>query len=185
MADEIGIHPAVELLLKRMESHPEEFMTSEKAYNQSDSRVRKMSSLYGDILNRASEEEAALLRAAMNKIQLGLLHNDLMDELLNGDERRAKEEKENEYERHLKQSLQHMKQQQSALGQYQNAMGHLGSYQNQASATGLVGRSPTSTLMDEYVNNGTINAAKIEPTLSSSAINQIKKALGIKTKEGE
>jgi hypothetical protein len=99
MADETELHPAVELLLARMESHPEEFATKEKVYA-TNSRLSKMISLYGDILNRASEKEVALLRAAMDKIQLDLLHNDLMDELLNGEDRRKAEEKA-EHERNM------------------------------------------------------------------------------------
>jgi len=176
MADEP--HDAVKLLLARMDSHPEEFRLKDPSYH--DRWYNHMSAIntYGN------EADIAALNAKVRDIRMAEIHEQIMDELLNGDERRAQEEKENEYERHLAQSVQHMKQQQqqmaaqqSALGQYQNAMGHLGSYQNQASATGLVGQSPTRILMDEYVNNGTINAAKIEPTLSSSAINQIKKAL--------
>jgi hypothetical protein len=100
MADKKELHPAVELLLARMESHPEEFAAKEKVYA-TNSRIGKMTSLYGDILNRASEKEAVLLRAAMNKIQLDVLHNDLMDELLNGEDRRAEEQKENGYEAEL------------------------------------------------------------------------------------
>ena len=152
MADKKEIHPAVELLLARMGSHPEEFVPNEKVYTQENSRTLKMSSMYGDILNRASEEEVALLRAAMNKIQLDILHHDLMDELLNGDERRAKEEQE--YERNL--SLQ---------GAYASPMGQ-----------------PLNRIVSagSGLKVGTLTASQPEPILSPSAINQIKQALGIK-----
>jgi hypothetical protein len=168
MADKEEIHPAVELLLARMKSHPEEFMTSEKAYQQGGSRVRKMSSMYGDILNRASEEEAALLRAAMNKIQLGVLHKDLMEELLNGDERRAKEAEEQEYERNLAASVQHMKQQQARqhLTAQQQAYDVDRDMYRSAGITHIAGQGPSLKA-----------GITTQPTLSSSAINQIKKAL--------
>jgi len=179
MADKKEIHPAVELLLARMESHPEEFMTSEKAYQQEDSRVRKMSSMYGDILNRASEEEAALLRAAMNKIQLGILHKDLMEELLNGDERRRKEAEAAEHERSLMRNSLAQKQlaaHQTAVQRYQNAIAGVGTKSpsmklDQVATTHIVGAGPS-------LKAGI--TTQPEPTLSTSAINQIKQALGIK-----
>ena len=124
MADETELHPAVELLLARMESHPEEFVTNEKVYT-TNSRIVKMTSLYEDILSRASEKEAVLLRAAMNKIQLDLLHNDLMDELFNGEDRRKAEEKEKGYEAELiqkhiwAQQYQQQQQQQQAVQRWE------------------------------------------------------------------
>jgi ribosomal protein L17 len=127
MADETELHPAVELLLARMESHPEEFVTNEKVYT-TNSRIVKMTSLYEDILSRASEREAVLLRAAMNKIQLDLLHNDLMDELFNGEDRRKAEEKAKRYnaeliQKHIRarqyQQQQQQQQQQQAVQRWE------------------------------------------------------------------
>ena len=185
MADKKEIHPAVELLLARMGSHPEEFVPNEKVYTQENSRTLKMSSMYGDILNRASEEEVALLRAAMNKIQLDILHHDLMDELLNGDERRAKEEQE--YERNLSKSLmltqrQMTQQAQQALQQaYVNPMGQQANETLPGAYASRMGQ-PLNRIVSagSGLKVGTLTASQPEPILSPSAINQIKQALGIK-----
>jgi hypothetical protein len=163
-------HDAVKLLIARMDSHPEEFKLKDPSYH--DRWYNHISAInsYGN------EADVAALNAKIRDIRMAEVHERIMEELCNGPENRRKEEEDAEYERHLAASLKHaqIQQQNNQLQSYGQA---LGSYQNQASAIGLVGRSLTSTLMDEYVNNGTINAAKIEPTLSSSAINQIKKAL--------
>lgn len=136
-------HDVVKLLLARMESHPEEFSADSGRWAE----------WLDQLIPFLTEEERVLLRGPM----MQTLHEEVLDELLNGPDRRRKEaEEKNEYERHLAQSLQHMKQQQMQ---------------------GIVGKSPTSIWLDEYVNTGTITAAKTEPTLSASAINAIKKAL--------
>ena len=103
-------HDAVKLLLARMESHPEEFRLKDPSYH--DRWYNHMSAInsYG------SEADIAALKAKVRDIRMAEVHEQIMDEMLNGDERRRDEEKENEYERHLKQSLQHMKQQQLTVG---------------------------------------------------------------------
>jgi hypothetical protein len=67
----------------------------------------------------------------------------MMDELCNGEERRRKEAEEQDYERHLAQSLKHMKQQQLAI-----ANGGTGA---------TTARYPTSTDME---NNGVMGALR-------------------------
>ena len=161
-------HAVVRLLLKRMESHPEEFRGKEGPYH--DRWYNHISAIntYGN------EADKAALAEKVRDIRMGVIHEQVMDELLNGEDRRRKEEEETEYERHLAASLQYMKQQQARqlLTEQQARLNTYGQY-NQASGTALLGRSPISTL-------GTLTASQIEPTLSSSTINQIKKALGIK-----
>lgn len=133
-------HDVVKLLLARMESHPEEFNDDNGRWSQ----------WLDELIPFVTEEERVMLRKPM----MQTIHEEVLDELCNGEERRRKEEEETEYERHLKQSLQRMKQQQarqSALGQYQNAMGNALGH---AHATGIVGRSPTSLIMNEYANIG-------------------------------
>jgi hypothetical protein len=134
-----------------------------------------------------SEADNAEITAKLRDIRLAEIHEQVMDELLNGPERRRKGEKDREYERQMvmqsalaqQQAVQQkLAAQQNAYGQYQN---QLGQYQNAAGAQGLVGKSATLAILDEYANianTGNISvASQIEPTLSSSTINAIKKAL--------
>lgn len=148
-------HDVVKLLVARMESHPEEFGPDDNG---------RWAEWLDQLLPLVTEEERVLLRGPM----MQTLHEEVLDELLNGPDKRRKEaEGKNEYERHLAQSLQHMKQQQMAaqLGApLQNAYAsQLGQY-NQAQAVGLA---------------GSYGAITSDPNLSKSALEQIKQALGI------
>lgn len=108
MADEP--HDVVKLLLARMESHPEEFKLERTKYP----------SRWADILINIAEygtaADNALLDVAIYKIRMSEVHEQVMEELCNGPERRRKETEEHEYERNLAKSLQHMKQQQLTVG---------------------------------------------------------------------
>jgi hypothetical protein len=168
MADEP--HAVVQLLLKRMESHPEEFAPDGEG---------RWAQWLDELIPFVTEAERVLLRGPM----MQSIHERVMDELVNGPERRAKEAEEQEYERNLAKSLrltqqQAMQQQmQQQMQQYQNAVGQLGVYDvdrdmyRNAQTLGLSGRSPNSL----PIANGSTGA-----TLPKSAINQIKQALGIK-----
>lgn len=83
MAD--NLHDVVKLLLKRMESHPEEFGTGP---------TNRWGWMLNDVLSNCSEEEAAAIKEGLRPIRLQEIHETVMDELLNGDERR-RAEKEN------------------------------------------------------------------------------------------
>lgn len=76
------MHEVVTLLLARMESHPEEFARG----------MSRWGWMLEGVLTHCSEEERAVLKAALRSIHLGQLHEDVMDELLNGPERRAEEQ---------------------------------------------------------------------------------------------
>jgi len=81
MSEEDTVHPVVRLLAKRMESHPEEFGHKGSG---------RWASWLEPLMRLATDEEKLLLRIArMNEI-----HEEVMDELLNGDERRAQEKRE-------------------------------------------------------------------------------------------
>lgn len=99
-------HDVVKLLLARMESHPEEFKFKRGGYHQ------RWYDYINSINEYGNEADKAAINAKMRDIRLAEVHEQVMDELCNGEERRRKETEENEYERHLTQSLQHMKQQQ-------------------------------------------------------------------------
>jgi len=87
------LHPVVTLLIKRIESHPEEFGFGAGRWDWIAERVQ----------THGSAEERAAIKAALRPIRLKEIHEDMMDELCNGDERRRKEEEEHKYERRLMQ----------------------------------------------------------------------------------
>ena len=114
MAD--NIHPVVELLAARMETHPEEFKSGRWA-----GWMTQMEGLL-------TEEERLLLR----RLEMQEIHEEVLDELLNGDQRRAErralEEKERELQmRRYQQQMQQVTMQQNAYanqaGAYQSALG--------------------------------------------------------------
>lgn len=84
MADEL--HAVTRLLLKRMESHPEEFTRG----------ANRWGGFVDDILGYGNEAEKTALNAALRDIRLGEVHEWVMDELLTGPERRAEEERQRE-----------------------------------------------------------------------------------------
>lgn len=72
-----NVHPVVRLLAARMESHPEEFTKG------------RWGMWVSALMEIATPEEKLLLR----KARMDEIHNEVMDELLNGDERRAEVER--------------------------------------------------------------------------------------------
>jgi hypothetical protein len=156
-------HAVVRLLLARMESHPEEFKVGDGPF------LDRWYDSINTINAYGNETDKAALNVKLRDLRLGEAHERVMDELLNGPERRRKEEEEREYERNLAASVQHMKQQQLAAHQnaYAGQLGQLGQY-NQAGITHIAGQGPSLKA-----------GITTQPTLSSSAINQIKKALGL------
>jgi hypothetical protein len=155
-------HDVVKLLAARMESHPEEFEDG-------------LSHRWGVWMSRlapfVTEAERVLLRGPVMQD----IHEEVLDELMNGPERRAEEQRkrDEEVQRHI---AQQQAAQQHQLQRYQNAVGQRGVYDvdrdmyRNAQTLGLSGQSP-------MVTSGTLTT---QPTLSKSAINQIKQALGIK-----
>lgn len=94
MADEQ--HAATRLLLKRMESHPEEFMRG----------ADRWGSFIEDIFEYGHEFDKAAINGGLRNIRLGEVHEWIMDELLNGEQRRAKERQVSEAEALLRQYRQ-------------------------------------------------------------------------------
>jgi hypothetical protein len=91
MADEV--HPVVELLIARMESHPEEFKDD---YMMSEVRPTAGSGRWllatQAIQDHGSKRDVEALNVALSKIYMQRIHEWTMDELLNGDDRRRAEE---------------------------------------------------------------------------------------------
>jgi hypothetical protein len=107
MADEV--HPVVELLIARMESHPEEFKDD---YMMSEVRPTAGSGRWllatQAIQDHGSKRDVEALNAALSKIYMQYIHEWTMDELLNGEDRRREEE---ERKKQLWQQQQQMHQQ--------------------------------------------------------------------------
>jgi hypothetical protein len=160
-------HAVVRLLLARMESHPEEFSNYNGRWVQ----------WLDELMPFVTEKERLMLRKPM----MQAIHEDVMDELLNGPERRRKHKEDTEYERHLAQAMQHTQRQamQGIVGAYSGGGGgaslpvNTGPYQST-----IVGKPLHQTWLDEYVSNGSITAAQPEPKLKP--YDKIKQALGIK-----
>ena len=81
MADEL--HAVVRLLIARMESNPEEFKKNGNRWH----------SIVANVLGNCSEEEKREIIAALRPIRLKEFHEEMMDELFNGEDRR-REDKE-------------------------------------------------------------------------------------------
>lgn len=77
-----NVHPVVRLLAKRMESHPEEFTKG------------RWGMWVSALMEMATPEEKLLLR----KARMDEIHEEVMDELLNGEARRAEAERKREEE---------------------------------------------------------------------------------------
>jgi hypothetical protein len=86
-----------------------------------------------------NEADKAALAAKVRDIRMGVIHEEVMEELLNGEDRRRKEEEDREYERQ-------MMVRQAGLAQQQKAYGGGGG----GGGAGIVGKSYTSTIMDSY-----------------------------------
>ena len=92
-------HEVVKLLLKRMKSHPEEFKGKAGPYHD------RWYEYINGVHTYGSEADKAAMAAGLREIRLAGIHEQVMDELCNGEERRRKENEEQEYERNLSKSL--------------------------------------------------------------------------------
>ena len=120
-------HDVVKLLIARMKSHPEEFRVGDAPFHD------RWYDHVNSIQAFGSEADKAAISAGLREIRLGETHERVMDELLNGEERRRKVEEDREYERNLSKSLLLTKQQmvQQATQGLQNA--YANAYPNQLS----------------------------------------------------
>ncbi len=87
------VHPVVELLLARMKSHPEEFQAG---MNRWDFVLHK-------VQDNGSIADIEAVNEGLRPIRLAEAHEWMMDELLNGDDRRRQEQEE--YERTTRTAL--------------------------------------------------------------------------------
>ena len=88
-------HDVVKLLLARTESHPEEFRLKQGRYHSRWFDHITAVKAYGN------EADKAALNAKLRDMRLSEIHEQVMDELCNGDERRRIENEEANYERKI------------------------------------------------------------------------------------
>jgi hypothetical protein len=180
MADEKN-HPLVDLMLERMKSHPEEFEGEGNRWVEALVAIHQW----------AAPEQREQVDRAIGDIRLDKAYNEAMDELLNGEQRRAEAKAEEEAAIAAKNAaLQHQmliaKQQMaqrmqqdhdnallSGLGQYAQAGSTLGSLH------GLNGNSHLWTITDEVANIQPTSLKLGGETLDEGMIKRMKKALGL------
>lgn len=184
------LHPVVQLLLARMKSHPEEFWD--------EYLLSEVSPVYGPgrwdsalraIQNNASEQDLAALNEALGAIRMEQIHNAVLDELLNGEERRRKEHERVEQDRQRYAQAQIAQAQRPYAQNMSTALKQQMDYQaqqaiNQLSALGKYGVSTDlandSLLIRNHDTRDTVAIPRDELATASSPLTTIKKALGLK-----
>jgi len=163
-------HAVVRLLLKRMESHPEEFKRERGAF------LDRWAVFVSDIDDFGSTEDKAVMREAMRKFRMNEIHEAVMDELVNGPDRRHKEEEESQ------------QQMQRRVMQTQQGYGYVspGSSLTNTYGSSLAGmQQDQNALLSQRVNQTKdqyatrILTSTTEPTWGTTQIHSIKKALGL------
>ena len=154
MADEP--HEVVKLLLARMESHPEEFRLKDPSYH--DRWYNHMSAIH----THGSEVDKAALAAKVRDIRMAEVHEQVLEELCSGEDRRREEREEQEYERHLAKSFQHMKQQQLRVGTLSGDMNPIGYASGGGGVVGQVYDVDLDMYRNAAVANGGTGATPLE-----------------------
>jgi len=115
------LHPVITLLIKRMDSHPEEFVGL---------KAVRWTNFISKINTAATGENLAAVAEAYSNLRLNAIHEQVLDELLNGEERRAKErEQQTTLARNRTPNLNHILPAQQHLAA-QTARNDLGDAQN-------------------------------------------------------
>lgn len=155
MSEEDTVHPVVRLLAKRMESHPEEFGHKGSG---------RWASWLEPLMRLATDEEKLLLRTR----RMDEVHEEVMDELLNGEARREEERRQREeVEKRAAQKLQAQIQQMNAMQQAQQA-------------AQLYGQTQGITLgSNQYANHIAPTLQLGSETIDEGMIKQIKRKLGL------
>jgi len=163
------VHPLVTLLLERAKSHPEEF---EDDYpdvgcdedDQTTVRGRWQHAI-AEVYNHGSDQDEKALREGMRIIRLDKAHKWALDELLNGDERRAEFKRKQE----TRKAMQARQLMQTYASVKQNA------------ASSLMGATIPIHSGGNYAN--TLSAASTlrvgNKTIDESFLSTVRKKLGI------
>jgi len=161
-------HEVVKLLIKRMDSHPEEFRIGEGIFHQ------RWSHHVDIVRDNGSEADKAALNAKIRDVLMDELHEHVMDELCNGEERRRKEEEEREYERQMLRQNGLVQQQKAYVSQLQ---GMVGQVYGGGGGAGIVGQGAYDFDLDKYRNTPTGHLPVANGGTDNTIINQIKNML--------
>jgi hypothetical protein len=164
-------HEVVKLLLARMESHPEEFRVAHAPFH--DRWYEPINGIHA----YGNEADKAAIAAKLRDIRLDEIHERVMDEMLNGEDRRRKAEEDREYERNLiMQKARNTTMQQGGGGGGGGGGGASLPVNTSPYHSTIVGTSASSIWLDEHVNTGTTTAARY-PTSTDMKNNGIVGAL--------
>lgn len=151
------LHPVTELLLARMESHPEEFRDEYLMSQVKPSfKEGRWEPAIRSVQQWGAPEDTEALSAKLRGIYMDQAHEWVMDELLNGEERRRKEQSEREYYEQQAAAIQHQAAQQAQISTAGREALRIGS-------TGSLGIGTTTT----------------SQSLDSAIYTGIRKALGL------
>jgi hypothetical protein len=175
MADEV--HEVVTLLLARMESNPEEFEFHASGSLAVTGRWETWIAQLGWHFNEA---EKALIYGKARELIFQRVHGEVLDELLNGEDRRRKEAEDREYERQMMVRQAGLAQQQKAyVSQIQGMVGQV--YGGGGGGAGIVGKHAAGEYdydLDRYRNTPTgsiTSAVKPKPSPYDKIMNALKK----------
>jgi hypothetical protein len=174
MAD--NIHPVIELLAARMESHPEEFPVSSRGQLPIGGRWSPWLAQAEHLMNDA---ERTLIYDKAKEVIFQRIHEEVLDELLNGEQRRAEEKAAHDAE---VQRLLGRAQAQAQINAQRGYANQAGAYQN---AIGPGTAIPSQKLVTGTTWNETM---RITPngelklgneTLNEGMLKQIRRKLGL------
>jgi hypothetical protein len=144
---EDNVHPAVVLIVERTKSHPEEFAAGLEPPGQ----LGAVQARWGRLLERMepwlTPADRAYLDQHFRAMAMERIHADVMEELLNGPERRAEEQRRTAA---LAAQQAQMVSQVLAQQAQAQAQAQLGS--------GITGKKATSIIVDEFKDNPVLNA---------------------------
>lgn len=135
VAEEQDIHPVVDLMLRRMETHPEEFFVANSRWD----------SVLDVLRHDSNENEQALVNSKLRRIRLDEVHTLALDELCNGEERRRLQREQ--YDAYARQSA-------FAQNPYNSQMQPLAGSPVPSSLLGVTGNAnrASPTLADEFTS---------------------------------
>ena len=150
------VHPAVVLIVERMKSHPEEFAAGLEAPRHLGSEGAR----WGRLLERMdpwlSDADKAYLDQHFRALAMERIHHDMLDELMNGPERRAEEQRRTAaIAAQQAQMASQVLSQQAYQAQSQSG---LTAYQAQAQlGSGITGKKATSITVDELKDDSVLD----------------------------
>lgn len=170
--EEPELHPVVQLIIKRMESHPEEF-------HHGGVNLNRWWHIIDSIREFARDHDKKAFDAAYAKLRMDALYEEAVDELMNGDERRAEEmrQAEEDKRRYAQQSQVMQSIHQSKLtGAIQNP------YLNAAAGAQALNYPRLSAAYDPITDTYGLGGTKLtadQVADNPGLISSMKKALGL------